>query len=785
MKSLTEHNTSYSFYEKVADDMLKKMDVFEPEADLEDEGLWYFVIDRIKTHDDEIFLSFEITLKELEKARKSYQPLINLTQQIVQQLIPDYFKWFEHKFGYFNLEDIIQILSRFFIPKLYNKYLKGENAPDAPIVLREHKSINKLVEKVYNEIKNNLILTDETIELHFPYFNMAQPQIYYDPFHSNVGKFDMYYVLGELKRFIAYHLFQTMGIGKKISFGNYDPMVDPIARKLIKDIYAEAVEKGFVQYDSLDTLGLNESVDWDKIGKVIRDPDKSEQIYTLLVDMFPNAKEVIDYNYYGDNEEPNPNDTFVEMKRFLWDIDKNIIKGPTLELASKFSIENEYKQDLEQHYNDYVEGKLDKFFRESPNDPRDITHDQYENMPPIMVMDGGVIDGNHRAFLAQKAGAKLPTFEIVSAPNTHPNVKKILSIIHPNDKDRDGIPNRLDISQQPTLNETKIRKNQDREYHRNGFINRVVKDILKRVELTLNEIVFDLVSDYGLTIDKPKIIYYYGESGLSRESIEVIKSAVPSMVLWYLSKHDLSAGEEDITTPIISNILSDVIIEKVIEFQEDEDWDDYKETWVLGESKKITFIDKVTQRVIDTIEEDEDHYYFKEISHPSYDTFKGEYGNKFYPLMVRKNGLNNELKSDWLYKKLKNFYGAMYGLREEEMLELYNNILYHILKERRLNSLNPVIIGDWDLEYTPSLQINKEDWESYVDKDYNLRNLEDYIAMINFMGYDRVGDDVELYRNENNISYQDKYTEGWTKEDFKPFHQDLINSLENYHGQKF
>ena len=29
MKSLTEHNTSYSFYEKVADDMLKKMDVFD------------------------------------------------------------------------------------------------------------------------------------------------------------------------------------------------------------------------------------------------------------------------------------------------------------------------------------------------------------------------------------------------------------------------------------------------------------------------------------------------------------------------------------------------------------------------------------------------------------------------------------------------------------------------------------------------------------------------------------------------------------------------------------
>ena len=81
-------------------------------------------------------------------------------------------------------------------------------------------------------------------------------------------------------------------------------------------------------------LVLNETIDtinWDKIGKVIRDPNKSEQIYELLIDMFPNAKEVIDYNYYGDNEEPSPNDTFAEMKSFLWNIDKNTIKGPDLQ----------------------------------------------------------------------------------------------------------------------------------------------------------------------------------------------------------------------------------------------------------------------------------------------------------------------------------------------------------------------------------------------------------------------------------------------------------------------
>ena len=201
---------------------------------------------------------------------------------------------------------------------------------------------------------------------------------------------------------------------------------------------------------------LNETIDtinWDKIGKVIRDPNKSEQIYELLIDMFPNAKEVIDYNYYGDNEEPSPNDTFAEMKSFLWNIDKNTIKGPDLRLSTGFEIDGEYKKDLEKKYDDYVGGKIDKYFRDSSNDPRDTTKEGFKNLPPILVMGKKVIDGNHRTFLAQKVGAELPTFEMVEEPNTHPNAQKILSIIHPNDSDEDGIPNRIDISQEPNLNE--------------------------------------------------------------------------------------------------------------------------------------------------------------------------------------------------------------------------------------------------------------------------------------------------------------------------------------------
>jgi len=326
--------------------------------------------------------------------------------------------------------------------------IRDHSETDQPQFMGESKNIitesniEKLINRLYQEINDNISVNDEGILLDFPYFRELKggnPTITYDPFRRDINYFDHNYVFGELERFVAYHLHKTLDIGDKLQFRNYDPMVKPIVEKLIKDIYIEAINQSFVKSTQVGEkkYNLNESVDWNKIGKVLRDPANSEQIYNLLIDMFPHAKEVIDYNYYGDNEEPNPNDTFAEMKGFLWDIDKNIIKGPTLELASQFKIENEYKQDLE---HDYVEGKLDKFFRESPNDPRDITPEQYENMPPIMVMNGKVMDGNHRAFLAQKAGAQLPTFEIMVKPNNHPNAQKILSIIHPNDNDEDGIP---------------------------------------------------------------------------------------------------------------------------------------------------------------------------------------------------------------------------------------------------------------------------------------------------------------------------------------------------------
>ena len=77
--------------------------------------------------------------------------------------------------------------------------------------------------------------------------------------------------------------------------------------------------------------------------------------------------------------------------------------------------------------------------------------------------------------MAQKVGAELPTFEMVEEPNTHPNAQKILSIIHPNDSDEDGIPNRLDISQEPNLNE------------HDSILDRIVEEFFDTGKLVLNE----------------------------------------------------------------------------------------------------------------------------------------------------------------------------------------------------------------------------------------------------------------------------------------------------------
>ena len=130
-------------------------------------------------------------------------------------------------------------------------------------------NIEKLINRLYQEIKDNITVNIEGILLHFPYFIENDPTITYDPFRRDIHYFDHNYVFEELERFVAYHLHKTLDIGGKLQFRNYDPMVKPIVEKLIKDIYIEAINQTFVKPNQVGEkkYNLNESVDWsDKKG---------------------------------------------------------------------------------------------------------------------------------------------------------------------------------------------------------------------------------------------------------------------------------------------------------------------------------------------------------------------------------------------------------------------------------------------------------------------------------------------------------------------------------------
>ena len=246
------------------------------------------------------------------------------------------------------------------------------------------------------------------------------------------------------------------------------------------------------------------------------------------------------------------------------------------------------------------------------------------------------------------------------------------------------------------------------------------------------------------------------------------------------------SGDDDPTIPIISDILSDEIIEQINNYQRDEDWEHWNEEWILAESSKQSeYLDKIKKKVVNSISEDNRFWIFNDMVEPTYD-------DNVAPVRLPKQGILNDLRGDWLFNRFKEHYGELYALTNKEVEEIYNAALYHIFKSGRLNSMNSILIGDWDLEYTPSLIIREEDWGSYLTRDYDLRKIEDYIDMIKWSRYGKIdylgaGSYSKFFRGKDAYEYTLKdegFFDGWTKEEFKPYHKDLISYLEDYHGQK-
>ena len=591
-------SNSYKFLEKVADEMMDNIIVSPPEIEYGDPyyDFWFGWDNN---------MAYRLSINDLEKMRERGQPLVEITKDIVSQTLSDFFVLFEDRYGYYNLEDIINVLARFFIPKLYNRYLKEDDTPDAPIVIRENKNMESLIDKVVRDIEKNFKYGEEsiafnTVDYWFRDSDLSRNiNFYYDSYHSNIGEFDYEFVLSTLSNLVAYYLYKTMGIGvpKRISNRHFDdPMVAPIAKKLTQNAYKVAKEKGYV-------------------------------------------------------------------RRLI----------------------------------------------------------------------------NLRSSLTEQ-----------TAPQIRQNVGKI--------------------------------------YHENGFINRIVTDILKMTVLRSFKVLFDF-NGLGFTGGHhlPQLLYRWNDKkGLTKDSINVVRRNIPELVKQYLKKQSLLSGDDDPTVPIISEILSDEIIEQINNYQRDDEYSYWNEEWILAESTKQTeYLDKVKKNVVDSISEDDRFWNFNDMVEPSYD-------DNVAPVRVEKQGILNNLRGDWLFDRFSEFYGELYALSNEEIEEIYNASLYHIFKTSNLNAMNNILIGDWDLEYTPSLIIRKEDSGGWFDRDYNLSKIEDYIDIIKWSRYGSIdylgaGSQSRFFRGKRayEITLNDEsFIDGWTKEDFKPYHEDLIYDLENYHGQK-
>jgi hypothetical protein len=149
---------------------------------------------------------------------------------------------------------------------------------------------------------------------------------------------------------------------------------------------------------------------------------------------------------------------------------------------------------------------------------------------------------------------------------------------------------------------------QQKQYHKNGFINRIVNDFLKLTEIDGSSIVFHTV-ELMLDTNKqhwnnPSLYFVYDTNGLTKESIDLIHEGVPNGVHWYMEEMGLLSSKDDPTVTIISDILVSEIIKGIENYMEDDRWNggNYRDSIYLAESKtdkQKEFLNKILKHLMD------------------------------------------------------------------------------------------------------------------------------------------------------------------------------------------
>jgi len=197
----------------------------------------------------------------------------------------------------------------------------------------------------------------------------------------------------------------------------------------------------------------------------------------------------------------------------------------------------------------------------------------------------------------------------------------------------------------------------------------------------------------------------------------------------------------------------------------------YDEIWgilndsetLMTESTQPNYLKKLSKAILDSVKTTDKGYIFQDLE---YINRINDEGNEIAPYMLEKNGINIHVKpTNLLFELFRDKYSDLFGLDNSEIKELYNMVIDEILRVHRLNNLNEIIIGDFDLDHIPSLIID----DDHLDVEYNLRKYEDYYKLIQDMGY---GEDYDPHYNGVRYHFNEM---GYN--DFRPYHEDLLEYL--------
>ena len=238
---------------------------------------------------------------------------------------------------------------------------------------------------------------------------------------------------------------------------------------------------------------------------------------------------------------------------------------------------------------------------------------------------------------------------------------------------------------------------QPKQYHKNGFINRIVNDFLKLTEIDGSSIVFHTV-ELMLDTNKqhwnnPSLYFVYDTNGLTKESIDLIHEGVPNGVQWYMGEMGLLSSKDDPTVTIISDILVSEIIKGIENYMEDDRWegDDWRDSIYLAESKtdkQKEFLNKILKQLIDNTYWEDDSFiklYLDDeqlTSHINYRIFEFRYIPAVVLSRLQDVGLDRkevqiiwDIYSNYVLKKIID-EGNMNWTHKEYHSKSFNNYLY-------------------------------------------------------------------------------------------------------------